>query len=161
MFVDILFISLGVVLIILGIAGCILPIIPGPPLSFGALLLLQLTSYANFEKDFLLFMAFLAIGVTILDYLVPIWGTKKYGGSKQGIWGATIGMVLGIFFFPPLGIIIGPLIGAFIGETLNGKNSDHAFRAAFGSLIGFMLGIGMKLVISSIITFHFFKHLIT
>jgi uncharacterized protein YqgC (DUF456 family) len=157
--VDIILVIIGIILIGLGIAGCILPIIPGPPVSYTGLLLLHFTKYADFSSEFLIFFAFLAIAVTVLDYIVPIWGTKKFGGSKAGIWGATIGMIIGIFFFPPIGIIIGPFLGAFIAEVLKGKDTQKSFKAALGSLFGFMLGVGLKLISSFIMTFYFFKEL--
>jgi len=156
---DIILVIIGIVLVIIGIAGCILPVIPGPPISYGALIILHFTKYADFSSKFLIFFAFLAIAVTVLDYIIPIWGTKKYGGSKAGIWGATIGMLIGLFFFPPFGIIIGPFVGAFIAESIKGASNDKSFRAAFGSLIGFMMGIGLKLISSFIMTFYFFKEL--
>ncbi len=156
---DIILVIIGIILIFVGIAGCVLPIIPGPPISFIALIVLQFTKYADFSTEFLVFFASLATIVTVLDYIVPIWGTKKFGGSKAGIWGATIGMIIGLFMFPPFGIIIGPFVGAFIAESIKGASNDKSLKAAFGSLIGFMLGIGLKLISSFIITFYFFKEL--
>lgn len=157
--IDILLVIIGIILIGLGLAGCILPIIPGPPLSFGGLLVLHFTKFADFSSEFLIFFAFLAIAVTVLDYIVPVWGTKKFGGSKAGILGATIGMIIGIFFFPPIGIIIGPFIGAFAAEAWKGKDTQKSLKAAIGSLFGFMLGVGLKLISSFIMTFYFFKEL--
>ena len=96
----------------------------------------------------------------MLDYIVPIWGTKKFGGSKAGMWGAAIGLVIGIFVLPPLGIIVGPFAGAVIGETLTGKKAAEAFRAGLGSLLGLMMGVGLKLAASLAMTFYFVKELI-
>ena len=158
--VDWLLIAFAIILLLLGFLGCILPILPGPPLSFGGLLILHFTDFGEFSFEFLLFMGFLAIGVTVLDYIVPIWGTKKLGGSKYGIWGATIGLVVGLFFFPPIGIIIGPFFGALFGELLRDNNLNKAFIAALGSLVGFLLGIGMKLFVSGVITYHFIKEIV-
>ena len=150
---------LALVLILIGLIGCILPIIPGPPLSYIGLLLLHFTRFGDFSFTFLIGFASVAIIVTILDYIVPIWGTKRFGGSKAGIWGATIGLVLGIFVLPTIGIIIGPLVGAIIAETLRGKDFNKSLRAGFGSLIGFALGIGLKLATSGVMTWYFFKEL--
>lgn len=158
--VDWLLIAFAIILLLLGFLGCILPILPGPPLSFGGLLILHFTDFGEFSFEFLLFMGFLAIAVTVLDYIVPIWGTKKLGGSKYGIWGATIGLVIGLFFFPPIGIIIGPFFGALFGELLRDNNLNKAFIAALGSLVGFLLGIGMKLFVSGVITYHFIKEIV-
>ncbi len=109
---------------LVGFIGSILPIIPGPPISWAGLLLLKWTDYANDHgaayENTLWILLFFVVLVTILDYVVPIMGTKKYGGSKRGVWGATIGVVVGLFF-GPLGIIIGPFLGAYIGEITTGK----------------------------------------
>lgn len=151
---------LGIVLILAGIAGCILPVIPGPPLSWAGLLLLHWTRFAQFSAAFLLVMACLAIAVTVLDYLIPVWGTKKFGGSKAGMWGATIGIFAGIFFFPPVGIIVGPFIGAVLGEIIAGKESGPALKAGLGSFIGFLLSTGLKLGVSLTMAYYFFRELI-
>jgi len=100
--------------------------------------------------------ALIAIGVTVLDYIVPIWGTKKYGATKYGTWGSMIGLVLGLFI-PPVGIIIGPFIGALVGELIYGRRTNEALRSGYGALIGFLLGTGLKLITSGIITFYFFR----
>lgn len=157
---DLLLTAGGGLLMIVGLVGCVLPVIPGPPLSFTGLLLLHFSNYADFSFEFLLMFGCLAVIVTILDYVVPIWGTKKFGGSRAGMWGAAIGLVLGLIFLPPLGIIIGPFAGAVIGEALTGKETAHAFRAGLGSLLGLMMGIGLKLAASVAMTFYFVKELI-
>jgi uncharacterized protein YqgC (DUF456 family) len=157
---DLLLAAGGGALMILGIVGCVLPVIPGPPLSFLGLLLLHFSSYATFSIEFLLVMGAIAIIVTIMDYIVPVWGTKKLGGSKAGMWGAAIGLVLGLIFFPPLGIIIGPFAGAVIGEALTGKDAANSFKAGLGSLLGLMIGIGLKLAASIAMTYYFIKELV-
>jgi len=150
---------IALVLILIGLIGCVLPVIPGPPLSYIGLLLLHFTRFGDFGFTFLVIMATVAIVVTILDYIVPVWGTKKFGGSKAGIWGATIGLVLGIFVLPPIGIIIGPLVGAIIAESIKGKDFNKSLKAGFGSLVGFAMGIGLKLATSGVMTWYFFKEL--
>ena len=157
---EILLTSGGAALMILGIVGCVLPVIPGPPLSFVGLLLLHFSKYAEFSFEFLLIFGSIAVIVTVLDYIVPIWGTKKFGGSKAGMWGAAIGLVIGIFVLPPLGIIVGPFAGAVIGEAFTGKKAAQAFRAGLGSLLGLMMGVGLKLAASLAMTFYFVKELI-
>ena len=157
---DILLTAGGSALMILGIVGCVLPVIPGPPLSFVGLLLLHLSKYAEFSFEFLLLFGSIAVIVTVLDYIVPIWGTKKLGGSRYGMWGAAIGLVIGIFVLPPLGIIVGPFAGAVIGEAMTGKKAAEAFRAGLGSLLGLMMGVGLKLAASLVMTFYFVKELI-
>ncbi|MEO1050411.1 MAG: DUF456 domain-containing protein [Bacteroidota bacterium] len=156
MSIDILWIVVGLLFILAGIVGCVLPIIPGPPLSFVGLLILQLTEEAPFSTTFLLIWAGVAIVVTVLDYVIPAYGTKKFGGSKRGVWGSMIGLVIGLFF-APFGIIIGPLLGALVGELTSGAETKQAMKAAFGSFIGFLAGTLLKLLASSIMAFYFFQ----
>jgi len=143
-----------------GLLGCVLPVLPGPPLSYAGLLLLHFSKYAQFSPRFLVMFGAVTVIVTVLDYVVPLWGTKKFGGSKAGIWGATVGLVIGIFVLPPIGVIIGPFAGAVIGEAITGKKSSEALRAGFGSLMGFLMGVGIKLVASAVMSYHFIKALI-
>ena len=152
---DILWISLGIILLVVGIIGCILPVLPGQALSWASMLMLQFTDDPPFTAKFLVIWALITAGVTILDCYVPIWGTKKFGGSKWGVWGATIGLIVGIFFFPPIGLILGPFLGAFVGELLSGRDSNSALKSGFGSFIGFLAGTMMKLVISFIMGYYF------
>ena len=153
---DYILLIFGILLLIMGIIGCLVPILPGPPFSFIGLILLHLTRFGHFTNSTLITLGIIAIVVTIMDYIVPIWGTKKLGGSKYGTRGATVGLIIG-FFFGPLGIIIGPFLGAFIGEMIFKDDVNYAFKAGFGSLLGFLMGIGLKLTASFIITFYFFK----
>ncbi len=157
---DYVLLALGIVLIIVGLIGCIIPVIPGPPLSYGGMLALHFTKYGPFSEEMLWMMAFAALLVTALDYVVPIWGTKKFGGSKAGVWGSTIGLIVGLFL-GPIGIILGPFLGAFAGEMTQRKETKDALRAAFGAFIGLLLGVGLKLIVSGLITFYFVKELFT
>ncbi len=152
---DTFLIIAGIVLLLGGIAGCLVPFLPGPPLAYVSLLLLQFSSYKPFTEEFLVTWGLLTIAVVVADYYIPIWGTKKFGGTKGGVWGATIGLIVGMFFFPPVGLIIGPFIGAFIGEMLNNQNSEKALRSAVGSFIGFVAGTLMKLGISVVMGYYF------
>lgn len=154
-----LWISIGAIAIILGILGCILPILPGPPVGFVGLLLLQLTNEPPFSERQLVMWGLVAALVTVLDYVVPVWGTRKFGGSKKGVWGSVIGLIVGLTF-PPFGIIIGPFIGAVIGELIDGKEFNAALRAGFGSFIGFLAGTMMKLAVSLFFAYHFVVALI-
>lgn len=152
---DILLFFIGFIFIIFGIIGCVLPIIPGPPLSYIGLVIIQLTYFVDFTTNFLILWALVAIAVTVLDYLVPVWGTKKFGGTKYGSWGSVIGLIIGLFI-GPFGIIIGPFAGALMGELIGGRNSDQAVKAAFGSFFGFLLGTGIKLISSGIMAYYYF-----
>ena len=152
-------IGLGVIFIISGILGCVLPVIPGPPLSYVGLLLLHFTEKYQFSTRFLIIWAIITAIIYALDYIIPVWGTKKFGGSKRGVWGSIIGLVVGLFFFPPFGIIAGPFIGAVVGELTAGKDSGLALKSGFGSFIGFLIGTLLKLVTSGMMTWYFFKEL--
>ncbi|MGC9470283.1 MAG: DUF456 domain-containing protein [Bacteroidales bacterium] len=157
---DYVLLALAIALMIVGLLGCVLPVLPGPPLSYIGLLLVHFTRWVDFSPRFLVIMAMIAVVVTVLDYIVPIWGTKRFGGTKAGMWGATIGMVVGIFFFPPVGLILGPLIGAIVGEAIRGADGRQSIVAGMGSLMGFFLGIGLKLAASLAMTYYFIKSLL-
>jgi uncharacterized protein len=158
---DYFLLVLAILLVLLGIAGCLLPVIPGPPLNFLSLLVLNFTRWGQFETSFLIVFAVIAAIVTVADYIFPVWITKKTGGSRAGVWGAFIGLIIGLFVFPPFGIIFGPLAGAMIGEIIHDSDSDRAFKAGLGSFLGFLLGTGLKLIASFVMTWYFFKALIT
>ncbi|MGM0567000.1 MAG: DUF456 domain-containing protein [Bacteroidota bacterium] len=154
-----LWIVLAGILIIVGLAGCIIPVIPGPPISYAGLLLLQVAKDNPFSAETMMIWLTVTIVVTLLDYVVPVWGTRKYGGSRQGVWGSIIGLVAGLFFFPPIGIVIGPFAGAILGEMVAGKNSNDALRAGFGSFVGLMAGTLLKLIASGWMAFMYFTNL--
>ncbi len=154
MSMDILWIILGIVMILLGLAGSIIPALPGPPLCLVGLLLQQLKTLPPFTATFLWLWAGVVIVLLVLDYVTPAYGTKKWGGSKFGIWGSTIGIFVGIWF-GPVGIFLGPLVGAFIGEIIANKSMHQAWRAALGSFIGFLVGTLLKLIACFIMTYYF------
>jgi len=153
---DYIFLILGIFLLIVGIIGCLVPVLPGPPLSFLGLIMLHITRFGDFSSATLIVLGAITVVVTILDYIVPIWGTKKFGGSKYGTRGATVGLIIGLFL-GPVGIVLGPLIGAIIGELIFKDDMRYALRAGFGSLLGFLTGIGLKLAASFVMTFYFVK----
>ncbi len=157
---DYVLITLGILFMIGGILGGVLPVLPGPPLSYIGLLLLHFTERYQFSTRFLVIWAVITVVVYALDYIIPAWGTKRFGGSKRGVWGSIIGLVVGLFFFPPFGIIIGPFLGAVIGELTSGKDSGSALKSGFGSFVGFLTGTLLKLITSGMMTWYFFKELI-
>jgi uncharacterized protein YqgC (DUF456 family) len=157
---DYILLVLGILFMIIGIIGCLVPVLPGPPLSFLGLIFLHLTRFGQFSSSILIILGSISVIVTIFDYIVPVWGTKKFGGSKYGTKGAIVGLIVG-FFLGPLGIVLGPLIGAFIGEMIFKDDLDYAFKAGFGSLLGFLASIGLKLAASFVMTFYFVKELIS
>jgi len=153
---DYILLILGIILMLIGIIGCLVPVLPGPPLSFLGIILLHFSRFGEFTRGALIVFAAITIVVSILDYIVPIWGTKRFGGSKYGTRGATVGLIIGIFL-GPAGIIIGPFVGAVVGELLFKDDMKYAFKAGFGSLLGFMTGIGLKLAASFVMTYFFVK----
>lgn len=157
---DVGWVVIGGILIVIGLIGCIVPIIPGPPISYVGVILQQLKSNPPFSERFLIIMALITIAVTVLDYVVPVWGTKRLGGSKAGMWGSTIGVFVGLFCFPPLGIIIGPFVGAVIGELIVGKEVNVALKSGLGSFLGFLTGTLMKLAVSIVLAFYFFANIL-
>lgn len=147
---DIVLLILGFVFMLVGILGSFLPVLPGPPISWVGLLLLYLTKAVP-DNWWVLGITFvIAITITVLDYVIPAMGTKRFGGSKAGMWGTIIGLLVAIFVpvFGPFGIIIWPFIGALVGELLNKANKETALKAAFGSFLGFLTGTFMKLVLT-------------
>jgi len=147
---DVLLIILGLILIIVGIIGCVVPGLPGP---FSAWLGLVVTMLAKSVPDDwnLIGITLLAtMIISVLDYFIPAIGTKKFGGSNYGVYGAIIGLIVGVFAPIPGGILIGPFIGAFIGEYLKNKDITRSLKAAFGAFIGFLASTGMQLILSLI-----------
>ena len=154
--VEYLLLALAILLILLGIIGSFVPVLPGPPLSFTGLLILHFTKFAEFSTNLLVILGVVSVAVALFDTVIPVWGTKKFGGTKYGVRGATVGLIVGLFFGPP-GIIIGPFLGAVIGEMIYKDDLKYAMKAGFGSLLGFLAGIGLKLAASLVITFYFVK----
>ena len=153
---DVVLIIIGIILLIIGFAGCIIPGIPGPPIAYIGLLIQVFKTENPFTTKFLIIWALIMVAVSALDYIVPVIGTKKFGGSKRGVWGSVIGLFAGIFFFPPIGLIIGPFLGAFIAELTGGKETESALKAGFGSFIGFLTGVALKLVVTGLMAYYFF-----
>jgi len=166
---DYVLIVFGAISMILGFIGGIIPILPGPPLSYVGLLLLHFTGRYQFSTRFLIIWLIITVVVYSVDYVVPAWGAKKFGGSKRGVWGSIIGLFIGIFILPSIivlgpfglfGIILGPFIGAVVGELTSGKDSSSALIAGFGSFVGFIFGTLLKLTTSAIMAWFFIKELI-
>ncbi|MBQ9076390.1 MAG: DUF456 domain-containing protein [Muribaculaceae bacterium] len=137
---------LAVLCLVTGIAGCIVPMIPGPPISYCGLLCLHFTDAVEFSAVSLLVWGALVIVTIVLDYVIPSLGTRYFGGSKWGTWGCVIGTFAGLFVLP-WGIILGPFLGAFIGELIGQRGAQTALKSGIGSLIGFVLGTFMKMVL--------------
>jgi uncharacterized protein YqgC (DUF456 family) len=156
-----LVVTVGIILIIIGLASCVLPPLPGPPIAFIALLLAHfgLDKKTEIPVWVLIVYAVVIVFVLIIDNFIPIWGTKKFGGTKAGIRGSFVGILVGIFLTPfgGISIIICPLLGAVIGELIAGENIELAIKSGIGSFIGFLLTSGLKIMLVVFIAIHFIK----
>jgi len=149
-------IVIGSILILLGLAGSILPILPGPPLSFIGLFLLALLKHflPPLTPTLLIVLAIVMIFVIIMDYIIPLLGAKRYGASKWGVWGSVLGMVIGIFW-SPFAMLVGVFIGAVAAECLSGKKKREALRAGWGVVMGTLFATVLRLGVSGMMTYYF------
>lgn len=149
---EILILIVSLLFVLVGIAGSVLPALPGPPLSWIGLLILYTMPNIKFDYWTLGITFVFTLIIVILDYVIPAQGTKRFGGSKYGIWGTNIGLIVGILAPIPFGFIIGPFVGAFIGELIYDQNdSKRALKAATGSFIGFLASTFIKFVFCMIL----------
>lgn len=146
MAVEYLLYALSAICMLVGLSGCILPMLPGPPLAWLGMLLLHFTDRVDFSVTELVVSALVVIATLVLDYFTPMIGAKKFGGGKYGNRGCVIGTIVGMFFLP-LGLILGPFLGAVIGELIAGKPFRAALKAGFGSFVGFLFGTLIKLAV--------------
>ena len=140
------FAILAGILLLVGLVGTVLPVLPGPPIAWAGLLAAHFSSYSQIEIWILIATGIAAALVTVMDNIFPSVMTKKAGGSKAATLGCTIGLVVA-FFLGPLFILIAPFVGAFIGEMIHdSSDSKRALKAAFGAFKGFLLGTGLKAI---------------
>ena len=178
---NILLAILAFLLLLAGIVGSIAPVIPGPPLGYIGLLVLHWSGYVNFSSGFLIIWAVIAVAVTVMDFILPAWMTKWFGGSRAAVIGSTLGLIAGIFFFAPIGLLVGPFVGALVGELINNQRvqakrrelaeSDSAVEpavntsnakallAALGAFLAFILGTGAKLIAGAMMMYYAIKTL--
>lgn len=131
---------------VVGIIGCVVPVVPGVILGYCGLLCAWGASYSQISASTLWIWLAITLVVTLADYFLPAWMTRRFGGSRAGAVGATIGIFVGLFF-SPLGILLGPFVGAVCGELLHNRNdSARALRVGFGSFLAFIVGTGLKLI---------------
>jgi uncharacterized protein YqgC (DUF456 family) len=149
---------LGLVLAVAGLIGCVLPVIPGVPVSYLSLIVLSLAKdWEPFSTPFLAVMGGLTILTLVLDYAVPAIGAKKVGATKWGIWGSVLGMIIGLIFFPPFGLFIGGFLGAMAGELYAGRSGDQALKAGLVVFVGNLLAIALKMGLCGVILFFYIK----
>ncbi|MDB9782675.1 DUF456 domain-containing protein [Winogradskyella sp.] len=140
----------ALLLMILGIIGSFLPVLPGPLTSWAGLLVLHFTDGVELSQTFLISTLLVAIVIYVLDYIIPAMGTKRFGGSRSGMIGTTLGLIIGIISPLPFGIIIGPFTGALIGEMIHRNDLNKAIKAAFGSFLGFIASTFLKFIVAII-----------
>lgn len=164
--INVLIITLAIFLGVVGIIGCVLPVIPGPPISWaGMLVLFFWGSGTNSSGDpmstrLLLIWLAITIFVTVIDYIVPSILTKKSGGSTYASRGALAGLLIGLIFFGPLGIILGPMLGAFLCEIIFArKSAGDSILPALGAFAGFLCGTGLKLIASGMMMYYIFVYI--
>ena len=155
--ISILLIIFGLLISIVGLIGCIIPALPGPPLSFLSLVILEFAIEDAFPLDFFYLWGGITIAVVLLDYILPILGAKVYKASNYGIWGSIIGMIVGIIFFPPFGMILGLFAGAVLGEVIAGKKELEALKVGGATFFASMLMIFIKLAVSGVMLYYFVK----
>ena len=143
---EILLVVFAFLMLLIGLAGCVLPVLPGAPLSYLGLLLLHFTERVDFSDTQLLGWGLIVVVLQVLDYVTPMIGSKCSGGTIYGNRGCVAGTILGLFFMP-WGIIVGPFLGAVGGELLGGRDLQHAVYSGIGALVGFMLGTLLKVVV--------------
>ncbi|MGV8962509.1 MAG: DUF456 domain-containing protein [Candidatus Saccharimonadaceae bacterium] len=158
---EILLIILATLLLIAGIVGSVLPVLPGPPLSWIGLLLLKFIPSVSHRISWteIVIIGLFTLFIAILDNVLPIWSTKRIGGNKKVVWGAGIGFVAG-FWFGPLGIILGPFVGALVGGLISGSHIKLAMKHASGAFLGFMGGIVLKFINLGVLVYYFIKVLV-
>lgn len=141
---DVVWILTAALLLVLGFAGCVLPVLPGPFLAYAALLVMLPSSFPPSSAACIAFGVACAI-VLLIDFVVPLIGAKKFKCSKWGMAGCVVGTILGMFF-GPWGIVFGPFAGAVAGEAVSGKKFREAFKGGFGAFVGFVFGVLLKFV---------------
>ena len=147
---ELFLVLIALLLMILGILGSFLPVLPGPLTSWAGLLVLHFTDGVELSQTFLIVTLLVAVFIYVLDYIIPAIGTKRFGGSRAGMIGTTLGLIVGLLSPIPFGIIIGPFIGALIGEMLHRNDMARAVKAAFGSFLGFITSTFLKFIVAII-----------
>ncbi len=154
---DLLLFFLGAFFVLLGIAGSVLPVIPGPITAWIGILLLYCTKAVPIDYVFLSLTFLVALFIFILDQFISVWGVKKFGGDRKSVIGSVVGLLLGFVFLGPLGLLIGPFLGAFVGGLWGQQTTRESLRSAFGALVGFVTGSVLKFLIAFLYLLFFIK----
>jgi uncharacterized protein YqgC (DUF456 family) len=163
---EIVLVVFAFLFLLAGLLGSVIPIIPGPPLGYIGLMLLQWSGRGGFSTAFLIVWAMIVITVTVIDNILPAWLTKRFGGSRMAVFGSVLGLIIGMFVFSLLVLLIGPFLGALTGELINlritnAKTSDvKALKTALGAFLAFILGTGAKLIVGAWMIFFAVRALI-
>jgi uncharacterized protein YqgC (DUF456 family) len=171
---EIVLVVAAFLLLLGGLVGSVVPAIPGPPLAYIGLLLLQWSGHGGFSPAFLWLWAGITAAVTVMDNVLPAWLTKRFGGSRMAVIGSVLGLIAGMFFVP-IGLLVGPFLGALAGELINSRvqarrkeinspepaatdgDSGHALKVALGAFLAFIMGTGAKLIIGSMMIYYAVK----
>lgn len=143
---DFLLYTLAIALNVVGIVGCFVPVLPGPPISYLGLLIIYFNADSEIGTVAIWVYGLITIITVVLDYVIPALGVKYFGGTKFGKWGSFIGTIIGLSYFPE-GLLLGPFLGAFIGELIGRRGKREAFKSGVGSLLGFLFGVMMKFTV--------------
>lgn len=145
---EITLLILAILVAFTGVLGCILPVLPGPPMTYIGFFLLHWSGYAEFSVFEYIVWGLIAIIITVIDFILAPYMTKQFGGSNAGGWGSLIGLVIAMFCFGPFGVLIGPFVGALVAELLISKKKiGDALLAAVGSFLSFFVGSSFKMIV--------------
>lgn len=145
---DIALYILAGLLMLGGLAGSVLPVLPGIPMVFGGIwLAAAVDGYRHLGLWWLLIIGAIGVIGVLVDFVAGALGAKRVGASSGALWGATIGTVVGMFFGIP-GLLLGPFIGALVGELASGNSVLRSAHVGIGTWLGLLLGTLLKLVLS-------------
>ncbi len=158
--IEIFAIVVATIFFLVGLVGTMVPVMPGPPtIWLGMLVYGLIAGFDDFSVFFFIAQALLALAVMGIDYLFSAMGTRFFGGTKAGFWGAALGLLIGLFFFP-FGLLIGPFLGAVLAELIYRGQTDQAIRSGFGASLGFFGALPFKLLLEAVMIFWFITNIV-
>ena len=147
---------IAIIFFMLGFAGTLLPLLPGAPLIWTGMFIYGiLTGFAAVGWKFLVLQGIAVAVIMLVDYAAGAWGVDRYGGSKSAVTGSIIGGLAGVIFLGPIGLILGPFLGAVIPEVLKGRPWERALKVGWGTIVGFLGGTVLKLVLEVLMVIWF------